>query len=453
MVTDELFKIVEIHYTKDSMAKPRQQRKQTNAKTKNRHRVLFIGIILSILVVIASIACVSIILVKNKNITDSKNANGDSHRDGSDLSDDRREENDGEHSNNNNSNSNNEGIAGKEDNIDWHARSIPIDDQNQDNGGNFDEGIFPDKERDDILMDDQYNDNYVISFNSNNTEENKKAKKDIDFSLFFCPAPGDPLIIDLPDIVAFNNNGEYHRILLESSSPGILCTLLEVSTDTEKTVDGDLQLKPIGRSYNGHGWEPYHGRYSTIVPLTCTDPNNNSSGDCLVVLPPLSVGRTYVLKSYEYSLGKRDEAARFLERTTFGATTSEINAFVAGGSDHVDWIRNQLKLPISSHRQFFRERATNFHAETTWMGTLAFGPCQRGAQYRKFVFVSKDTGRFLSISPSPINRNYKVLSVGGHIRSVIPGRVKLYISATNKTVVPDGRYARIFIDDCFTYIF
>ena len=376
------------------------------------------------------------------------------------MSDDHQEQDDGEDNNNNNNNNSssktnrdNDGITDQEDSLDWY--DIPIDDQNQDDIGTYDEGILPDKERDDILMDDQYKGDAVISFNSNNAGEYEEAKNDFDFSLFFCPAPGDPLTIDLPDIMAFNSDGEYHRILLEISSPGILCTLLEVSTDTEKTVDGDLQLKPIGRSYNGQGWEPYEGRYSTndIVPLSCADSSNNSPGDCLIVLPSLSVGRKYVLKSYEYSLGERDEAARFLERTTFGATTSEINAFVTEGSDHVNWVRNQLKLPITSHRQFFRERATNFHAETTWMGTLAFGPCQRGTQYRKFVFVPKDFRRYLTISTSPININYKVLSIGGHIRSVIPGLVKRYISSTNKLVVPDGRYERILVADCFTYLF
>jgi len=103
--------------------------------------------------------------------------------------------------------------------------------------------------------------------------------------LFFCPPPGDPLSIDLADDMAYKSN--CHKILLGSSSPEIMCTLLEVSVNPSSRAAGDLQIKPIGRSYNGGGWEPYHRLYSAAntVPLSCSD---GGSSDCLIVLGNIS---------------------------------------------------------------------------------------------------------------------------------------------------------------------
>eukprot|EP00536_Pseudo-nitzschia_multiseries_P010764 jgi/Psemu1/204058/e_gw1.338.42.1 len=394
MICDEYDESVEIPYPKEIIINKQQQfQGTTNPKNRRRNQVILIGIISSIFVVIASVACVSIRLVRNKNLEYGSDGNDD---------------------------------------IDWH--SIAGDDQASDENRKYDDLILPDRVGDDILIDDEYYGNNVFLSDTEVTDDYSRTNREADLSVYFCPAPGDPLEIDFPGMIPDNSVGGYHRVLLQNSPAGMLCTLVEVS------VEGDLGLKPIGRSYNGQGWELYRGRYyatTNIVPRSCAD---DSNGDCLVVLAPLPAGRKYALKTYEYSLGKRDEAARFLERTTFGATTSEINSFVADGSNHARWIQNQMQIPITSHRQFFRERANNFHSETTGMGTLDFGPCQQGARYRSFVFVPKDIGRYLTISSSSVNRNYKVLSVGGHVRSVIPGRVKRRISSTNKLVVPDGSY-------------
>ena len=407
---------------------------KSSTKFLRKHRLFHIGIAASIIVLIASVSWVSIRLVRSKIPEDFSTYNND---DGS----------------RNNQKKNPIDIGWTyvgEESIDWH--SAPDYSQNFDDNRHFEEGMFFDEgvlDRDDILMDDQNIDDFLIS--ANDLDGPEAAKRDLDLSLFFCPPPGDALTIDLADIIAFNSVENYHRILLGNSPEGILCTLLEVSTDNESRADRDLRLKPIGRSYNGGGWEPYHELNSATntVPLSCSD---SVDSDCLIVLPPLEIGRKYILKSYEYSLGPRDRAARFLERTTFGATSSELDAFVASGGDPSVWLQKQLDLPISSHRQFFRERANNFHSETTWMGTLSSGPCRSGARYRRFVFVAKDNRRTLTIAPSPIDKNYRVLMVGGKIRSVIPGRVNIYKNETNKPEVPDGRYVDRALRYCFNFL-
>lgn len=263
-----------------------------------------------------------------------------------------------------------------------------------------------------------------------------RKKEAIDSGSFQCPPPGDPLTIDLnPNAKA----DDYHAIVLANSPQGILCTLLEVSTDEAQSADGNLKLKPIGRSYNGNGWEPYQGLHSSFntVPLGCSD---SGVQECSVVLPALEIGRKYILKSYEHSLGPRDEAARFLEKITFGPTTSEIDAFVDSGNDPSELLQKQMELSIiSSHREFFRRRANGFHPETTAMGTLSFKPCEAGARYRRFLFLPKDKDRIFTVETSPVDANYKLLKVGGDIRSVIPGLVKVSVGGDNSQVVPDGR--------------
>jgi hypothetical protein len=394
---------------------------QKNIEIIKRKKFLLIGIVASVFVLIASVSWISVRLVGNNK----KIGTGGHYHNGNKI---------------NNNNGTFGWLYGDDDFIDWH--STPAYETIEDDRV-FEEGMV---ESVDILLDDLYINEGIedptISYN--NYDDSAPIKREIELGLFDCPPPGDPLTIELPGAVAYNRVGNSsssstHRILLGKSLPGILCTLLEVSTDAASRADRDLRLTPIGRSYNGGGWESYKGLYSdsNIVPLSCS---HDEAGDCLIVLPPPSPGRQYVLKSYgDRELGPRDTTARFLERTTFGPTTHEIDTLFQAGNDPTQWLKDQLKLPVTSHRQFFRERATNLHPETTWMGTLSAGPCNAGARYRRFVFVPKDIGRTLTIETSPFDPSSKLLRLGGHLRSVIPGGVKRKVSETIKLIVPDGR--------------
>ena len=375
---------------------------QLNRSTK-RTRALLIGTLLSILVLIGSATWVSLWLIQKR----------ESEGDRFDIDDVMEDKTSG----------------GWGYDIDWH--SAPDPDGGKDNF-DFDEGMI---DRDDVLLDDFQNDDYVVSIE--NINESEEAQRNVEFKLVSCPQPGVALTIDLSENVAYTRGLSYYKLLLMNSSEGILCTLVEADATTN--INHDIKLKPIGRSYNGGNWEPYQGLLSATnrVPLSCSE---SSSGNCLIEVPKLAAGRKYVIKSYEYSLGERDRAARFLEKTTFGATNSEIDSFVAAGSDPATWVKQQLQKQISSHRQFFRERATNYHPETQQMGTLSFGPCESRARYRKFVFMDKDRDRVLTIAKSPVDQNYKILLVDGKFRSIITGQVKRIVGKFDTTVIPDGRY-------------
>jgi hypothetical protein len=267
----------------------------------------------------------------------------------------------------------------------------------------------------------------AIPFSSSSDSENIQGAH-----VLICPEPGsDPISLQLP-----NNDGQtIHRVILKTSFPSTLCTLIEV--DDNQSTSGNLSLKPVGRSYNGNGWEAYRSSYFTnVIPSTCSEDASTSNVECMVELPVPAAGRKYILNSYQYDLSTKDQAARFLEKTTFGPTIAEISTFT---TPH-EWVSAQLEYSPTSHRQFFRERSTSWHTETTYQGLLHAGPCEEGARYRKFVFLAKDAKRFLTIATSTIDTNKRVLSVGGHIRAVIDGRVKRGWPEKILAVVDNGRY-------------
>merc|ERR1712183_260681 len=158
---------------------------------------------------------------------------------------------------------------------------------------------------------------------------------------------------------------------------------------------------------------------------------------------PSSPGRYYVLKSYhEYSkcnnnglqpttttLSEDHIKARFLERNTFGPTKESIASFTTP----TEWLITQFEEPLTSHRQFFRERATHWHSYTGRYGLLHSGPCQTDARYRKFAFLSTDAKSYLEIQRSPIDASKLILRVGGELRTVVDGPFQ-YINEDNSIV-------------------
>ena len=138
--------------------------------------------------------------------------------------------------------------------------------------------------------------------------------------------------------------------LLERSG-SVLCTLTKVKVDSSS---GEvISVVPVGRSYDGHDWEPTAGELSTL-PWSCY-----TSG-CQVSLPRHGDGENYMLTSYNHSLSQRDQVARLLESGTFGSTSSDIddwNYSTAMESSAASWVAIQMNMEMTSHRKFWRRRA------------------------------------------------------------------------------------------------
>lgn len=168
-------------------------------------------------------------------------------------------------------------------------------------------------------------------------------------------------------------------------------------------------IKPIGRSYNHHDWEQYSGHFSNIL-FSCDE----EEPACFVNLPKPEEGYNYILTSYDHSLPEKDVAARFLEKTTFGPRRSEIASFTSP----LEWIQKQMSLPATSHRAFFRERATNWHFEATHAGLLHTGPCNKGARFRRFAFANPDKARIVTVSNVTNDGSKRIVSIDGEIRTI-----------------------------------
>ena len=90
------------------------------------------------------------------------------------------------------------------------------------------------------------------------------------------------------------------------------------------------------------------------------------------------------------SLNNTNSIARFLQQTTFGPTSSDINQFPGINSNDINeapfehyasWINSQIGLPITSHRAFYRERSnpafvanTNAVKHGTSLFEVAYNP-------------------------------------------------------------------------------
>lgn len=155
-----------------------------------------------------------------------------------------------------------------------------------------------------------------------------------------------------------------------------------------ETLDG-TDMKPVGRSYLGNDWEISSSSDFSYLKFKCGIDN------CHVELPEPPIGTAYYLTSIEYSVrNSADEAARFLERTTFGPTLTEISNLQ--GSNEVDYIWDQIRQkPATSHREYWRSKIAAISSTTSTAAKLFGNPCHADARYRSFAFVRDDYERYV----------------------------------------------------------
>eukprot|EP00934_Nitzschia_sp_Nitz4_P009264 Nitzschia sp. Nitz4//scaffold316_size20630//7257//13186//NITZ4_008656-RA/size20630-snap-gene-0.2-mRNA-1//1//CDS//3329547514//9254//frame0 len=196
-----------------------------------------------------------------------------------------------------------------------------------------------------------------------------------------------------------------------------LCTLIEVSAEfaTNSSLV-DAQIKPIARRYHTSDWGAYAGDYSHLT-FTCTD------ATCEVELPAAPVGRMYLLKSYYYKPKYSSRLASFLDKTTFGVTREELDNM--DGSMR-DWVLTQMHdIPMSSHRQFFREWSNEWAYTTTGVGLVQVDDaCAIGARYRNFALIPQDRNRTLTITSNARDNTTKLFKVDGELRTVVEGPIE-----------------------------
>lgn len=133
-----------------------------------------------------------------------------------------------------------------------------------------------------------------------------------------------------------------------------LCIL----TKAIEEFDGSLaKVAPVARSYDGRAWERSPGEFATHLFQGVVFGYYTKGTQ--INLPELAAGERYYLTSYSYAMSHNDTLARLLETATFGTTVADLAAWARGNltKDTVsEWIHEQINMPITSHREYFRLR-------------------------------------------------------------------------------------------------
>ena len=140
------------------------------------------------------------------------------------------------------------------------------------------------------------------------------------------------------------------QVLLPNSNPSDTLQLVEWSTNL-------TDWESVARNF-GSSW---HNTFPNTETLT--NVNGSTAHERDLTHPQVY----YRLSSASsQALNNENSVARFLQQATFGPTVSTINQFPGINSNDLNdspysnyatWIQQQINLPITSHRAFFRERS------------------------------------------------------------------------------------------------
>jgi hypothetical protein len=221
--------------------------------------------------------------------------------------------------------------------------------------------------------------------------------------------------VDLSNMkVDDDNSTHYEFILNPTSQNGQLVTLTRVDRDISpinerRRLKGQKDAKPtfipVSRSYDGNDWERVPGKYLPKTDTLCGYAANNgdyySAGEylCKIMVPKLEEGNVgYYLTYYSEEDGMSSSlsrAARFLQRVTWGPRLSEIEELgkqieTMGDLALAMYLKEQLELPPTSHREYFRKRLNPRAVESYQYAIVGPKACEMNARFRRFAFTHKD---------------------------------------------------------------
>ncbi len=206
-----------------------------------------------------------------------------------------------------------------------------------------------------------------------------------------------------------------------------LTVQVQVDHSTEFAISTGLCIlwkdgKPIARSYEGNDWEPYYDA-NNAPRFSCESEYCTSTG----------LKGSYRLVSVPASRDRVDKTARFLEQATFGPKIDEIRSV---GTDFVSWIRNQVAVPVTSHRAIYREFLNHRYPHTSYQGRVTH-PCETGTRYRKYAFTDKDWQAEVEIRT--VSGTQKSFWVKNQFRTVVNAQSIHIGSVQDHLRLPDGK--------------
>lgn len=228
-----------------------------------------------------------------------------------------------------------------------------------------------------------------------------------------------------------------------------MCILSRWTTDLPSKNSGMGYYFPLGRSVpnvDDGQWTRLAGKGNRDIKYLCGEATEGGTGYttgdslCEVTLPTtskrqsngdmLELNTPYFLTYYSRSLTVREELSRFLQRTTFGPTPSELDALEVAYASlqaeglsneeameqlQIEWISSQMDPTtfsntdwndgkFSSLRAYWRKRLNPRMAETYRIGESGPAPCEVGSRWRKFAFTDLDVinARYLRWGPNAV---------------------------------------------------
>ena len=175
-------------------------------------------------------------------------------------------------------------------------------------------------------------------------------------------------------------------------------------------------LIPLARSYKGNGWESAPG------PLACPTEGVDATS---VLLPDLEdPNDSYVILSKDGTMDDRKQIATFLEMTTFGLKMSEIDSLndgswsSNGANRRAQYIRQQMDLPATSHREYWRKR-TNSKWDATTQPARSSHPCSPNSKWRKYTYTRQDRFDTLAKGKGYIYTTFETVPEEAHLTTTI----------------------------------
>ena len=202
------------------------------------------------------------------------------------------------------------------------------------------------------------------------------------------------------------------------SASWALCTLTLVEyADTGET----LSVAPVARSYEGNQWEGVKGPFE--VTFVCND------AACSTTLPSIpSPHYAFSLNTFSadnLNIGLEEQAARFLEQTTFGPTLDSIADLTSGASDEesleinfIDWVFEQMYITSPTyHREYYRKRAYTASPRIELAGNPQH-VCSPKTVWHSYAFIGDDALKYIEVSRTSDDSRY-ILSMNGIPRTEV----------------------------------
>ena len=178
-------------------------------------------------------------------------------------------------------------------------------------------------------------------------------------------------------------------------------TLAGIKRISHATVDtycgifiqkSDGSLIPYARSYNQYNWESSPGPYACASSkIDCS-----SGTTCDVDLSVLTdTDDKYIIISMDdtaVSTSDTKMIAQWLQLITFGPRKSEIVALdtgTFGAAERAAHVRNQIDMPATSHREYWRKRANPKWDDSSIPGRSNH-PCSPYSKWRRYAFIKQD---------------------------------------------------------------